>query len=60
MHRNKQAKWGEKRMFQTRKQDLIPEKEPNETKVSCLLHKEFKVIVIKMLIKLCKLVVNSV
>ena len=30
------------------------EKEVNETEVSCLLNKEFKVIVIKLLIKLCR------
>ena len=35
-----------------KKQDKTPEKEIHETEVSCLLDEEFKVIVIKMLIKL--------
>ena len=45
----------EKNMFQTKKhQDKTPEKELHETEVSCLLDKEFKVTVMKMLIQLCR------
>jgi len=39
-------------MFQTKKQDKISEKNINETDISNLCDKEFKVIVIKMLSEL--------
>ena len=44
----------EKNMFQTKKQDKIPEKGLHETEVSSLLDEEFKVTVMKMLIQLCR------
>ena len=39
-------------MFQIRKQDKYPEKEVNETKINNLTEKEYKLIVIRMLIDL--------
>lgn len=55
-HRNPVGMKRQRNMFQTKEQGKTPEKGINETEVSNLFNKEFKVIVIKMLIKLGKII----
>lgn len=44
--------WKQSNVFQTKKQDKISDEKPNEVEISSLPDKEFKAMIIKILIEL--------
>ena len=51
-HRTLGAMWKQSNVFQTKKQDKTSDEKPNEVEISNLPDKEFKAMIIKILIEL--------